>query len=152
MHRIDRRQAAGPDRPRDGGRQRARPAMHMHDGVLLRQARQQRAKRLAREPVPGALQHGFCTRGGAQQIGLAQTNHLDAGVVKALIDRLGGGEEDRLDAASMKPQRAVYGDFGLPAGDGGVIGADHHGERLGGCGHGGALRELGGGGKEQRGR
>jgi hypothetical protein len=76
-----------------------------------------------------------------QEIGLAEADDLDAGVIKPLIDRRGGGEEDRPDAAAMKPQRAVYRDLGLPAGDRGMVGADHHGQGRGGCGHGRSSRD-----------
>jgi len=70
---------------------------------------------LLASPFHVPWQHRLRARGGAQEIGLAEADDLDAGVIKPLIDRRGGREEDRPDAAAMKPSALSIATIGLPA-------------------------------------
>ncbi len=112
--------------------------MDMDDRVVARQARQQRAERGRGLFVPDSLNGGARARGMAQNIVLAETDGLYAGVGEFSIHRPDGGKEDRPRARLFQPQRAFDGDLGLSASDRGVIDADHHGEGGGGFQHCGA--------------
>jgi hypothetical protein len=76
------------------------------------------------------LQHGLRARGIPKEIRLPKANDLDSRFSKPRVHGSGRCEENDPCAALLEPQRALDGDLGLPARDGAVIGADHHGQGL----------------------
>ena len=133
---VDGGQTRGAYWRRDRRRQRFRPAVDVDDRALARQPREQVLQRPRRRPVPRALNGGGGAGGIAEQIVLAQADHLDAGLNQPRVDGRRSGEQDRPRAAPLEAERAFDRDLSLTPGHRGVIDADHDGHRFRRKGHG----------------
>ena len=79
--------------------------------------------------VPGALHGRGGARGVAEEIGLTETDDLDAGPRQLRVDGTRGGKDDRAVALRLEADGAVEGDARLAARHRRVIDAEDDGQR-----------------------